>query len=128
MNDVCVSPAAVREKVLRLKPDSAPGPDGLHPRILHEAASVMAGPWAKLFHSPIDPGRLPKEWSMDEITSLHQKGTKQCPTNYRPVLLTAVSCKVLESWVLDQLVDHLSQTYQLNPDQHGSGQKTSYCI
>ena len=127
LNDVDVSQDAVRAKLLRLKPDSAPGPDGLHPRILRETATVMAGPWAKLFRSSLDSGRLPKDWSMDEITPLHKKGPKQCPANYRPVTLTAVPCKVLESLVRDQLMDHLSLTNQLNPAQHGFRPKRSCC-
>ena len=101
LNDVDVSPAAVGERLLRLKSDSAPGPDGLHPRILRETAPVMSGPWAQLFRSSLDSGRLPKDWSMDEITPLHKKGPKQCPGNYRPVTLTAVPCKVLESLIRD---------------------------
>ena len=64
---------------------------------------------------------------MDEITPLHKKSPKQCLANYRPVTLMAVPCKILESLVRDQLMDHLSQTNQLNSAQHGFRPKRSCC-
>ena len=64
---------------------------------------------------------------MDEIVPIYKKGNKQSPANYRPVTLTAVPCKVLESLIRDQLFDYLSETNQLNDAQHGFRRKRSCC-
>ena len=125
LEDVNVSPAAVREKLEKLKPGSAPGPDGLHPRVLRETAATMAEPWSQLFRSCLDSGRLPLEWQKDEIVPIFKKGSKQTPANYRPVTLTAVPCKVLESLIRDQLFDHLESSEQLSDAQHGFRRKRS---
>ena len=61
----------------------------------------MHGSWAKLF------------------LFTYKKGPRSGPSNYRPVSLTSVVAKVLESLVRDALFDHLSSTDQLTECQHG---------
>ena len=41
------------------------------------------------------------------------------PSNYRPVSLTSVPSKVLESIIRDHLLDHLMSSGQLTSAQHG---------
>ena len=127
LEDVDISAVSVREKLVRLNTDRAPGPDGLHPRVLRETAVEMAEPWARLFRSSLDSGCLPSDWQIDEIIPIFKNGSKQLPANYRPVALTAVPCKVLESLVRDQLMDHLTRTKQLSGAQHGYRRKRSCC-
>ena len=45
-------------------------------------------------------------------------GRNKC-VNYRPVSLTSVICKVLESIIIDHMVDFLSKFKLINPSQHG---------
>ena len=111
--------SVVREKFLKLKPDSSPGPDGLHPRILQETATTMADHWAQLFRSSLASASLPIDWCRDDIVPIFKRGPKHHPANYRPVTLTAVPCKVLESLVRDQIMEHLAGTDQLSSAQHG---------
>ena len=40
--------------------------------------------------------------------SLFKKGSKGDPANYRPVSLTSVFCKLMESIIRDSIVDHLT--------------------
>ena len=87
----------------------------------------MAEPWAQLFRSSLDSSVLPSDWHNDEIVPIFEKGFKQHPCNYRPVTLTAVPCKVLESLVCDQLMEHLTRTNQLSGAQHGFRPKRSCC-
>ena len=42
-----------------------------------------------------------------------KKGCKQIPANYRPVSLTAVPCKVLESIIRDRIMSHMVSILQL---------------
>ena len=127
MEDVVIGPAAVREKLLKLKVDSAPDSDGLHPRVLRETAVAMAEPWAQLFRFSVDSGNLPSDWREDEIVPIFKNGSKQRPANYRPVTLTAVSCKILEASVRDQLTKHLTRMNQLSGAQHGFRRGRSCC-
>jgi hypothetical protein len=48
-----------------------------------------------------------------------KKGAKTAPENYRPVSLTSVSCKVLESLIKDEMLKHLKKHGLLKRSQHG---------
>ena len=50
---------------------------------------------------------------------LHKGGAKSSPTNYRPVSLTSVVCKILESLIKEYTVLHLNDKNLLNKTQHG---------
>ena len=41
------------------------------------------------------------------------------PGNYRPISLTAVACKVLETFIRDNIVDHMVRNNFFSDHQHG---------
>ena len=102
--DVSPPPHKVEAKLASLKPSSSPGPDLIHPRVLHESASVLAGPLSELFRKSIDEAKLPTEWKVGEMIPIYKKGDRQSPASYRPVRLTAIPSKILESIVRDHLL------------------------
>ena len=109
----------VKQKLLNLRPTSSPGPDGLHPRLLAATAETLASLWAQIFTESMDSGCLPEDWKTANITPIFKKGNKQLPSNYRPISLTAVPCKTMESIIRDKLMAHLSSSDQLHDAQHG---------
>ena len=54
----------------------------------------------------------------NHYTIILKKFEKQSQ-NYRPVSLTLVICKLLESLIKDHLVDFLVKNNLINPSQHG---------
>jgi hypothetical protein len=64
-------------------------------------------------------GVLPSDWKLANITALYKKGKKTAPTNYRPISLTSVVCKVLESILCDALMEHLNGNHLLTDKQYG---------
>jgi len=118
-DNIFITDEMVRTKLAKLKASSSPGPDGVHPRILKETAQTVSGPLARIFRKSVMNGRLPQDWKMGTVIPIFKKGDKRLPGNYRPVSLTSVPCKVLESLIRDQLMDHLTSTGQLSKDQHG---------
>ena len=44
---------------------------------------------------------------MANVTPIYKKGSKNDAGNYRPVSLTSVPCKILESIMKDVMVDYL---------------------
>ena len=119
LEEVEVTVAEVERRLAGLRPFGAPGPDGVHPRMLKETARSLAAPLAKLFQQSLGSGRLPSDWKLGQIVPIHKKGSKQLPSNYRPVSLTSVFCKLLESIVRDAVMTHLTDHELLNDAQHG---------
>ena len=53
------------------------------------------------------------------MTPVYKKGGRSCPNNYRPITLTSVVGKILESIIRDHVFDHLISHNLLSPQQHG---------
>ena len=53
------------------------------------------------------------------MTPILKKGSKGSPGNYRPVSLTCVLCKVMESLLRDAIVEHLVANKLIRDTQHG---------
>ena len=60
------------------------------------------------------------------MTPIFKKGAKGDPGNYRPVSLTSVPCKILESIVKDRIMDHLMENKLIRESQHGFMPDRSY--
>ena len=53
------------------------------------------------------------------MTPIFKKGARTKPENYRPVSLTSIPSKIMESIVRDGLMAHLEENSLINPSQHG---------
>ena len=68
---------------------------------------------------------MPNEWKLANVTPIFKKGSKSLPSNYRPISLTSVVCKMLETLIRDKLVNHLEENYLIKNTQHGFRNKRS---
>jgi hypothetical protein len=109
----------VLKRLIAVNPKKSFGPGGFHSRLLRELATVLAGPLTSFFRETLNEGILPTDWKEAQVTPLFKKRDKSCPGNYRPVCLTRVVCKVMESVVRDRLIDHLTANNLLSNCQHG---------
>lgn len=64
-------------------------------------------------------GSLPKSWKEAKVTPIFKKGRRQDRNNYRPISLTSVVCKIMESIIRDHVMNHLKINDLLNACQHG---------
>ena len=114
-----ISPEMVLKKLNELNPNKTPGPDGWHPYLLKQLAAQLALPLSILFQQSLSEGILPNEWLNACITAIHKKGDKSLPGNYRPISMTSIICKIMESLVRDQLVEHMERNNKFSVSQHG---------
>ena len=115
-----VSIEEMKALLKNLNPDKSPGTDEIHPRLLKECAASLAKPLKILFDKTMSTCQLPDEWKTAEIRPIYKKkGSKQDPSNYRPISLTSVVCKVFEKVVKDQLCSHLINNNLLSSHQFG---------
>jgi hypothetical protein len=127
LQDVKITERMVREKIRQLKPASAAGPDGLGPRMLQELEGEIAPALTLIFQRSIQEGEVPDDWKSANVTPIFKKGSKADAGNYRPVSLTSVCCKMLESILRDSMTDHLEKNNLLSASQHGFVKGRSCC-
>ena len=119
LTELRVSTKEVLIKLGKLKVDKSPGGDNIHPKLLFELRLVLAEPIAKLFNKSLSTGEVPTDWKNATVTALFKKSNRSEPGNYRPVSLTSILCKILESIIKDKIVEHLQVFNLINDSQHG---------
>ncbi len=119
VEDIIVTPEGVLKLLKDLDINKACGPDDISPKILKEAAEEIAPVLAQIFQESLDTGDLPEDWLLANISALYKKGDKAAPSNYRPVSLTSIPCKLLEHIVHSHISRHLEKHNILTPRQHG---------
>ena len=62
---------------------------------------------------------MPSQWLEACITTIHKKGLKSAVGNYRPVSITSVVCKMMESIIRDHIVAYMSSNNLPANEQHG---------
>jgi len=110
-----------------LKPDKSPGMDGMHPLFLKELSNQLAKPLNIIFNKSKHERRVPDDWKKARISAIYKKGNKTLASNYRPVSLTSVICKVMEKLVTEHLINYFNNNKFFTKKQYGfiAGRSTS---
>ena len=58
-------------------------------------------------------------WKDAKVTAIFKKGSRLKSSNYRPVSLTSIPCKILERIIADHIMKHLVPNKILWEEQHG---------
>ena len=93
--------------------------DRIPPKILLEIFEQISIPLATVFNLSLEEGIVPLEWKEANIIPLFKKGSRSKSKNYRPMNLTSMICKLLETLIKDHLVEFLVKNHLINPSQHG---------
>ena len=88
--------------------------DGLSPKILKETVVQISKPLAHVFNMSLQEGIVLVEWKEANIIPLFKKGSRN-----KPVSLTSVICKLLETIIRDHMMDFLVKHKLINTSQHG---------
>ena len=107
----------VLDKLRELNPGKTPGPDGWHPYFLKSIADIISIPLSCIFQKSTNEGVVPSQWLQACITAIHKKGAKNLFDNYRPVSITSIICKLMESML--EIINHLERNNLFSRKQHG---------
>jgi len=109
----------ISKKIDNLDRYKAPGTDGFLPRVLKEVRDEISPHLMTIFNRSLETGVVPRDWREANVTPLFKKGDPSKPGNYRPVSLTSVVGKLLESIIVDKLTGYLEANNLLKNTQHG---------
>ena len=124
MEDITVSCKGVDKLLKNLKPHKAAGPDDIPLMLLKEAADEIAPAITLLFQASLDQGNTPSKWCKT-LVPIFKKGSKSDASNYRPISLTSVLCKLCEHILLSTILTHLANHKILSDAQHGFRKRRS---
>ena len=89
------------------------GPDGI------PASDCKAPMFALIFNEFLHQGKLPIDWKNAFVVPIFKKGLRTDPTNYRPISLTCICCKVFEHIVVSSISAHANLHNIICKEQHG---------
>ncbi|CAM4590202.1 unnamed protein product, partial [Caretta caretta] len=111
------------EKVLelteKLNSNKSPEPDGIHPRVLKELKCEIVELLTMVCNLSFKSATVPNDWKKANVTPIFKKGSRGDPGNYRPVSLTSVPGKLVETIVKNKIVRHIEEHKLLHKSQHG---------
>jgi len=119
LNSLLFTKEDIKEKVKNLKPNSAPGNDEITVKQIQVMSHLICKPLEIIFNKTIESGIVPLSWREANVTPIFKKGDKSIASKYRPVSLTSICGKLMESIICDKLVEHLTSQELLFNSQHG---------
>ena len=109
----------VKMKLKKLNSNKSAGPDGFYPRVIKETEEETAPRFCNIFRTSLEQRKAVRDWKLQNISPLFKKGSKDDPGNYRPISLTSVPGKMLESIIADDMMSHLEHNKLILDSQHG---------
>ena len=113
------TPFNLKQIMYKLKASKSPGPDGIPPIFFKKLSRALCYPLVLLFDYIYSVNVLPTIWKHSFVTPLFKKGSRSDISNYRPISLTCVMCKIFESVIKKSLLTHLNNNEIISENQHG---------
>ena len=97
----------------------ASGSDGVTVQMLRATFPTVAPHLLHVINCSIRSGDVPAGWKHACVVSLHKKGDRCNPANYRPISILSVPAKLCEKCVCTQLSSYIDHNHVLCDNQHG---------
>lgn len=126
IDEIVITKEMVKQRLKELDTNKSFGPDEMHPKFLKELAENIAEPLTVIMNRTLQEGTLPEDWKLAHVTPIYKnKGAQNLAVNYRPVSLTSIVCKLMESILREHVIGHLTNLKLLSNKQYGFISKRS---
>ena len=119
MPNIEIGRDGVLKLLKKINPNKASGPDMIPARILKDLAEELAPFLTEIFQRSLADGEVPMDWHSAYVTAIFKKGDRFKASNYRPVSLTSLCCKLQEHIIVSNTMKHLEHRKILTDCQHG---------
>ena len=109
MPDINIEENGILKLLKEVNVYKAIGPDLIPNRILKDCCVELAPILTQIYKKSLREGRLPQEWLSANVTAIFKKGARHEASNYRPVSLTSVTCKIFEHVLFSQIMRHYTR-------------------
>lgn len=119
MDPISIDTMGICKLIETLPLSSSAGNDMINSKLLKSTITYSSIYLTKIFEQSLVRGQLPVDWKVGKIIPVHKSGDKHSSSNYRPISLTSVPCKILEHIIYSHLVQHLEFNSFFHQAQHG---------
>jgi len=116
---ITFSEDGIKHQLSTLDTQKAPGPDCIPAYVLHHCAAEIAPILTVIFSQSLNTGEVPSDWLRANVVPVFKKGDRHDPSNYRPISLTSICCKVMEHILCHSIMKHLEENQILSNFQYG---------
>ncbi|CAK1590159.1 unnamed protein product [Parnassius mnemosyne] len=116
IEEILFTPDQVNRVISEMKTDTSPGPDDIPVAILKKCN--LSHYLTTIMQTSYETSTLPDLWKTALVTPIFKNGSKLEPSNYRPISLTSVVCKVLEKIIVKHIRNFLSNYKVIPIQQH----------
>ena len=117
----------ILDTLLRLPNKASQSPDGYPAIFLKTLANDITLPLSLLYESSMLTGQLPSIWKTAFVIPIFKKGKSSLCQNYRPISLTCMTCKVMESIISKQMKQYFLTNKIITKEQYGFLERRSTC-
>jgi len=86
---------------------------------VYEVRHVIATSLRIKFEASYHLGVIPSDWKIAETVPIYNKGSRAELNNYRPVSMTSVTCKLMESIIRDHVLNYFMRNRLFSDRQYG---------
>jgi len=109
MPDISFSTEGIFKLLCELDITKSPGPDAIPSIVLRHCAAQIAPILQVIFTQSMSTGIIPGDWLTANVTPVFKKNDRGNPSNYHPISLTSICCKVMEHIIYHTVMEHLKQ-------------------
>nr|CAH7713322.1 unnamed protein product [Callosobruchus chinensis] len=109
----------IKEIILDLKKNSAPGCDGITFRDIFNLKEKLLKILTKLINNVIATGIFPNELKTSKISPVFKEGSKKDVDNYRPISVLSIFSKIVEKLMKKRMLQYISDTHHVDEYQYG---------
>ena len=117
LNEAPISPTEISMGIKNLATGKATGLDNISNEMLQIASPSCKLFLQLLFNRIYSTSHFPSPWKTAYITTLHKRGTKQDPANYRPISITSCFGKLFTSILNTRLMHFMKEANISHPFQ-----------
>jgi hypothetical protein len=107
MPDIIFKVKHIKRILSSLNTKKSSGLDDIPAIVLKKCAPELAPILTRLFRISCDTGIFPESWKAARVQYIPKKGSKSLPSNYRPISILSVLCKVMEKLINSQILKYL---------------------
>ena len=109
---------AVKKLIKKLNINRSVGPDEILTHLLIGLCDIISAPLTLLMNKTLE-GHVPDDWRNAFISVIFKKGARNRAENYRPISLTSIVGKLMESLIKEHVPNHVIENNLITLNEFG---------